>query len=83
MSCLIVFKSITYAQSAIQLMRRSGVSAGLVKTTVALGDGSCSYAVRVLERDLERARNAISGMNLMVTGVYRQTPQGGMEVIGF
>lgn len=76
MNCLIVFKSVTHAQSATQILRRSGISGSIIKPPVALGKGSCSHAVRIKESHLTRARRALNSLNMHVVGVFVEQPGG-------
>ena len=76
MNCLIIFKSLTFAQSALQTLKRSGIGGSIIKPPVSLGQGSCSHGVQVREIDLGRARKALSSMSMSILGVYQQLPQG-------
>ena len=76
MNCLIVFRSMTLAQSAVQILKRNAITSTLIRPPAALGKGSCSYGVQVRELDLGRARKAISSLNLNILGVHQQLPGG-------
>jgi len=75
-NCLIIFRSMTFAQSAVQILKRNAMTAVLVRPPASLGRGSCSYGVQVRELDLGRARKAISSLNMNILGVYQQLPGG-------
>lgn len=76
MSCLILFKSMTYTQNALSLLSRSGVPAHMTKPPVTLGSGSCRYALRIKDTDRARAREALKTMGGVITGVYQELPAG-------
>lgn len=70
MSCLIVMKSITYAQRASGILMRIGISSAIIKPPVSLGKGSCSYALKIKYTDLGRAIAALKGSNIPISGVF-------------
>ncbi|MEG2377073.1 MAG: DUF3343 domain-containing protein [Clostridia bacterium] len=53
--CLIVLRSVTYAQRAKRVLERSGVSAVIVRPDASMIGGSCGYAVKVAESFLADA----------------------------
>lgn len=70
MGCLIVLKSITYAQRAQNLLGQMRIPSGIIKPPVSLGKGSCSYALKVKYNDLKRACEAIRRANIPISGAY-------------
>ena len=55
MSCLIVFRSITYAQNAQGLFAKNGILAIIIRPPLKLGKGSCSYALKLDGKHLKKA----------------------------
>ena len=53
--CLILFRSLTYAQRAAHLLERGGVTATVRKAPLNLTDRGWTYGVRLREKRLERA----------------------------
>lgn len=51
--CLILFRSLTYAQRAARLLERGGITATVRRAPQGLTDRGCTYSVRV--RDSRRA----------------------------
>lgn len=76
MNCVFIFKSITHAQSAVQKLAKAGVSGSIFKPPVSLGKGSCSHGVKIRDKDLARARQALAGGSPAYTGIYMMLPQG-------
>lgn len=76
MNCIIVFRSITYAQRAKELLAKGGVSGVLVKPSVSLGKGSCSHGIKISNMDLFKAKGLLSSMSAVIGGVY-VTSSGG------
>lgn len=76
MSCLIVFRSLTQAQTAAAAFSRGGVAAQLTRPPVALSQGSCAYGLNIREEYLPAAVQILKKHQLAVIGVWRQTPDG-------
>ena len=53
--CLIVCKSITYAQRAKRVLSREGISASIVRPPIEIFGNSCGYAVKISEGFLGEA----------------------------
>lgn len=58
--CLIIFKSITYAQKAEKIIQNSRIGAYIMKPPLEISGSSCRYAVRVGENCLSAALAALS-----------------------
>ena len=50
--CLIVCRSLTYAQRASRAIERTGLRASLVRIKPELTDKGCGYAIKVIEKNL-------------------------------
>ena len=53
--CLILFRSLTYAQRAAHLLERSGMTATVRKAPQGLTDRGCTYCVRLRANRLSSA----------------------------
>ena len=57
--CLIMFRSLTYAQRAAHRLERSGVTAGVRRAPPGLTDRGCAYCVRL------RANRLVASLSLL------------------
>ena len=76
MSCLILFRSLTQAQTAAAAFSRGGIGAALTRPPVSLSQGSCVYGLKIREEYLPAAVQSLKKNGLAVIGVWRQTPEG-------
>ena len=75
MRILITCRSLTHAQRAAQLLNRSGISAGVVKTPQELSARGCGYAVS-LYRHAEEAVSILHGYNMLEGRVFSKNEDG-------
>lgn len=80
MSCLIVFHSLTHAQTANAVLQRGGLSAALVKPPVSLGRGSCAHGLVISDRSLPAALGLLQKTSRKPLGVYTQQKGTWQEV---
>ncbi len=69
MSCLIVFKSITHGQYAVNILSKIGISAELIRCPLVLAKNSCSYAVLINKNQLQAALSRIQKFNITIVSV--------------
>ena len=81
MSCLIVFHSMTHAQNAAAILRRSGISGTLVKPPVSLGRGSCAFGLVIGNQYLPVALRLLQKTSITPLGIFESAPSGWGEVI--
>lgn len=74
MGCLIVFRSVTYAQNAQNLLGKNHISAAITRPPAGLAKGGCSYALRLREGELEAALALLRRSPVAYTGAF--CPQG-------
>ncbi len=80
--CIIMCRSLTYAQRALRLLERENIRARISKAPQGVTPEGCSYGVRLSMVNLQRA-GAILGMNGIPTGrIYRLDGKGGVWEIG-
>lgn len=76
MNTILLFRSLTYAQRALAILRRSGIPAVLGKPSTTLGRGSCIHGLKLGERYLPRAMSLLESAGLPIAGVYDLLPDG-------
>lgn len=81
MSCLIVFRSMTQAQSAAAILRKNGISAALGKPPVSLGRGSCAFGLMIPRQYLPGVLQLLARTSLTTLGIYESTPDRWREVV--
>ena len=70
--CLILCRSLTYAQRSSRVLERAGITAVVRKAPLSVSKTGCTYCVKLKETQLERAlllldRAAIQRGNLLAT----------------
>ena len=80
MGCLIIFKSITYAQKACDMLSKCGIRAQLIRPPAHLGHGSCSYALKIPHANCDKLAGMLSGCG--VSGLYTLSPSGAVVEVG-
>lgn len=80
MGCLIVFRSVTYAQNAQNLLSRRRISAVLTRPPVGLAKGGCSYALRIRDGEMQKALQILVGSPVPYTGAFCAKGTGWQEV---
>lgn len=81
MSCLILFKSITYAQNAAQHLKKRGINAYLVRTPLSLSGGGCGYSLKIKHNDIESAKKTLESSHVKYLSVYKVNNQGGYSAV--
>lgn len=79
-SCIVTFRSITYAQRAQEVLLSAGVSANLGRTPRNLEQKGCGYSLRISREQSRFALETLS-QNLIPYGkLYCRNENGVMEV---
>jgi hypothetical protein len=74
----IVVGSITMATRLAKLLDKTAdVSARVVHTPSKIGNGGCSYSVRIEEKSLDAARAVIEESGIRVKAIYAEEMNGG------
>ncbi len=81
MNCLILFKSITYAQNAAAHLKRAGINAYLLRTPVSLSGGGCGYSLKIKCKDTEAAKRTLEKNKVGYISVFRINGQGGFSAV--
>ncbi|MBR4954861.1 MAG: DUF3343 domain-containing protein [Clostridia bacterium] len=70
MSCLIIFRSITYAQSGNRILTKNGINSYLIRKPSAVAGNSCGYALRINCSDIERAKSIMNKSGVSYIGCW-------------
>jgi len=81
MDCLIVFRSVTYAQNGQSYLARHHISGSVGRAPSNLARGGCSYALKIRQSDLKKALNVLSGSPVPFTGAYCRQGTGWREAV--
>lgn len=68
--CLIICRSLTYAQRAGRAIERSGITAVVVRTPYKIAPSGCSYSVKISQNKLSEALAALKRMGAEHLGAY-------------
>ena len=74
---LIACRSLTYAQRAARTLERNGITAAVIRMPRELSEASCAYAVRVSERKLAAAQQALLAANVPFGAIHPDRSNGG------
>jgi len=75
-SYLILCRSLTYAQKAAHVLERAGLTVSIQRAPKEISKEGCAYCVRVSERKLEAALDALRAAGTHFRRVYRKDPSG-------
>ncbi|MBQ9535633.1 MAG: DUF3343 domain-containing protein [Clostridia bacterium] len=81
MNCLIIFRSVTHAQTIISYLSKNSVMADLVRPPLILGTGSCSYGVRLRCDKLHAAISLINKTRIRPVKAYKLLPNEGYREV--
>ena len=80
MVCLIVFRSVTYAQNAQNYLNRRRISSTLTRPPTGLAGGGCSYGLKVREEQLKAAMQVLAASPVPYGAAFCQETNGWQEV---
>lgn len=78
---LIMCRSLTYAQRAMYVLERGGVTVSLVKVPQAISQTGCSYGVRVSKHRLWDSISLLKGKHVPFGKVFRYMQDGTLEEV--
>ncbi|MBR5479629.1 MAG: DUF3343 domain-containing protein [Clostridia bacterium] len=78
--CLIILRSVTYAQRAKRVLERNGISAYVIKPEAHLVGNGCGFAVKVSDVYLAESLDILSGENFGIMKVYVPSENGYREL---
>ena len=76
MSAIILFRSLTYAQRGVYMLRAHGIPATVVKAPPETTDRGCTYAAGVTHRSLRRALAVLEGQDVPHGRAFVPGPDG-------
>lgn len=79
--CLIICRSVTYAQRAQFILRRKGYTATVVRPSVEIIGDSCGFAVKIAQRFLADAINILKNNGINPERVVIVAPDGGIHEV--
>lgn len=79
--CLIMFRSLTYAQRAAHLLERAGVTATVRKAPPGLTDRGCTYCVRIRSGRLDSALALLEQRGISRGKVFLLRAEGGYQEV--
>ena len=77
--CMITFRSVTPAQRAEMLLRRTGVYCKLGRTPRHMEEQGCGYSLKIKCLDLPEALQLFSQGSIQFRKIYRLDRDGKME----
>ena len=78
---LIICRSLTYAQKAARVLERAGITAIVTKAPQGTVKEGCAYCVKVSERRLTDALQALKNADLGSGRVFMQNPAGELREV--
>jgi len=76
LQCLIMCRSLTYAQKTARIFERRGITAAVTRAPQETSSKGCAYCVKVSERNLNQALTALKNAGLGYSKVFLQTASG-------
>ena len=79
--CLILFRSLTYAQRAVAILERGGVTAGIRRVPQGLTDRGCTYCVRLRANRISAALALLEQRSMEHGRVFTAREDGGWQEV--
>lgn len=80
-SCLILFRSLTYAQRGRLVLERSGITATVRKAPAAVTDRGCAYGLKLRTDRLSQALTALKTAGADHGRVFEYQPDGTLREV--
>lgn len=77
--CIITFRSVTPAQRAEGLLRRTGLECSLHRTPRWMEEQGCGYSIRLQRKDVPYGLQLLQKENIPYRKVYLRRESGTME----
>jgi len=78
---LIMFRSLTYAQRAMHVLERGGVTVGLVKAPQSVSQAGCTYGLRLRSHQLQHSLALLKKHSLPYGKVYEYVTDSRLEEV--
>jgi len=72
MSCLILFKSITYAQNGMYRLSKAGITSYITRKPSDLVGKSCGYGLKVKCEDITRIKAVLSNSGVVYSSCWQR-----------
>ena len=72
MSCLILFKSITYAQNGLYRLSTAGITSYITRKPSDLVGKSCGYGLKIRCEDIQRAKVVLSSSGVAYSSCWQK-----------
>ena len=79
LGCLLICRSVTYAQRVKKVLERVGIHAKVVRPNLQLTGGECGYAVRISDVFLAEALETLNQNRIPPQKVLIQDDRGGFR----
>ncbi len=79
--CLILFRSLTYAQRAERVLERAGITATIRKAPQSVSDRGCTYCVKIHAARMERALAVLEQTRLQTGRVFVAEADGTLQEV--
>lgn len=76
-----MFRSLTYAQRAMHMLERSGVTVGLVKAPQSVSQAGCTYGLRLRSHQLQYSLELLRKQNMPYGKVYEYEANGQLREV--
>jgi hypothetical protein len=83
LSYLILCKSLTYAQRAVRILERHGITGSVARMPRAVSENGCTYSVKVSENKLSSALSALKNSGFPIQKVYSRDVEGNVEEVAY
>ena len=74
--CLILCRSLTYAQRSSRVLERAGITAAVLKAPLSVSKTGCTYCVKLKETQRERALLLLDRAAIQRGKIYRLLEDG-------
>ena len=78
--CFITFRSVTPAQAAQSILRRTGVNCDIHRTPRWMEERGCGYCLRLRDGEWKSAAAALTRAGVEYRKIYRQVGENAEEV---
>ena len=74
--CMIIVRSVTYAQRGVRMLERHGISAYVVRPNIEMLEGGCGFAVKVSEGYMAEAIEILKQGGFEISRALIAKPDG-------
>lgn len=78
---LIMCRSLTYAQRAVYLLERKGMTVNLLKVPQSVSETGCNYGVRVPSRYVHLSLDILKKNHVIYGKIFRYERDGSLEEV--